>query len=53
MELSLAKSHVLRHTWGLAMHKRGAKLADIGKGLGHSILKTTSDYTCKYWRISW
>jgi site-specific recombinase XerD len=42
--LGTPKSHALRHTWAVTMHKKGAKLADIGKGLGHSNLKTTSDY---------
>ncbi len=26
------------------MHKQGASLAEIGRGLGHKNLKTTSDY---------
>ncbi len=42
--LGTSKSHALRHTWAVTMHRKGAKLADIGKGLGHSNLKTTSDY---------
>lgn len=42
--LGTPKSHALRHTWAVTMHKRGAKLADIERGLGHSNLKTTSDY---------
>ena len=39
------------------MHKRDRRLADIGRGLGYSSLKTTSDYleerlgyTCAYTR---
>lgn len=39
-----SKVHATRHTWAVTMHKKGATLADIGKGLGHSNLKTTSDY---------
>jgi integrase/recombinase XerD len=42
--LGTPKSHALCHTWAVTMHKKGAKLADIGRGLGHSNLKTTSDY---------
>lgn len=42
--LGTPKSHALRHTWAVTMHRKGAKLADIGRGLGHSNLKTTSDY---------
>jgi site-specific recombinase XerD len=36
--------HATRHTWAVTMHKKGATLAEIGRGLGHSNLKTTSDY---------
>lgn len=39
-----SKFHATRHTWAVTMHKTGARLADIGRGLGHSNLKTTSDY---------
>src|SRR5262249_19702235 len=42
--LGTSKFHATRHTWAVTMHKTGAKLADIGRGLGHSNLKTTSDY---------
>jgi site-specific recombinase XerD len=36
--------HATRHTWALTMHDKGATLQQIGKGLGYSNLKTTSDY---------
>ena len=42
--LETSKAHATRHTWAFTMHRKGAKLADIGKGLGHANLKTTSDY---------
>jgi integrase/recombinase XerD len=42
--LGTSKVHALRHTWAVTMHNRGAKLSVIGRGLGHSNLKTTSDY---------
>jgi site-specific recombinase XerD len=42
--LGTSKVHALRHTWAVTMHRRGAKLSEIGRGLGHSNLKTTSDY---------
>jgi integrase/recombinase XerC len=42
--LGTSKMHATRHTWAVTMHKQGATLAEIGRGLGHSNLKTTSDY---------
>jgi len=42
--LGTSKMHATRHTWAVTMHKKGATLAEIGRGLGHSNLKTTSDY---------
>jgi site-specific recombinase XerD len=42
--LGSSKFHTTRHTWTVTMHKQGASLAEIGKGLGHSNLKTTADY---------
>lgn len=42
--LGTSKVHALRHTWAVTMQRRGAKLSEIGRGLGHSNLKTTSDY---------
>jgi len=39
-----SKFHATRHTWAVTIHKKGATLSDIGRGLGHSNLKTTSDY---------
>jgi site-specific recombinase XerD len=42
--LGTSKVHATRHTWAVTMHKQGASLQEIGKGLGHSNLKTTSDY---------
>jgi integrase len=42
--LGTSKVHALRHTYAVAKHKRGASLAEVGKGLGHKNLKTTSDY---------
>lgn len=42
--LGTSKVHALRHTWAVTMHRRGAKLADIRRGLGHSNLQTTSVY---------
>jgi integrase/recombinase XerD len=42
--LGTSKVHATRHTWALTMHDKGATLQQIGKGLGHSNLKTTSDY---------
>ena len=42
--LGTSKVHTTRHTWAVTMHKKGASLAEIGRGLGHSNLKTTSDY---------
>lgn len=42
--LGTSKFHTTRHTWTVAMHKQGASLAEIGKGLGHRNLKTTADY---------
>jgi integrase/recombinase XerC len=42
--LGTSKMHATRHTYAVTMHHSGASLAEIGKGLGHSNLKTTSDY---------
>lgn len=42
--LGTSKVHATRHTWAVTMHKKGATLSQIGKGLGHKNLKTTSDY---------
>jgi site-specific recombinase XerD len=42
--LHTSKAHATRHTWAVTMHKQGATLAQIGRGLGHRNLKTTSDY---------
>jgi site-specific recombinase XerD len=42
--LGSSKFHTTRHTWTVTMHRQGASLAEIGKGLGHSNLKTTADY---------
>ena len=42
--LGTSKMHATRHIWAVTMHKKGATLAEIGRGLGHSNLKTTSDY---------
>lgn len=42
--MGTSKVHALRHTWAVTMHNKGASLAEIGKGLGHSNLKTTADY---------
>lgn len=42
--LGTSKMHATRHTFAVTMHHSGASLAEIGKGLGHSNLKTTSDY---------
>jgi site-specific recombinase XerD len=42
--LGTSKVHATRHTWAMTMMKKGASLQQIGKGLGHSNLKTTSDY---------
>jgi integrase/recombinase XerD len=42
--LGTSKVHATRHTWAVTMHHKGASLQQIGKGLGHSNLKTTSDY---------
>ena len=40
----VSKVHSTRHTFSIAMETAGAKLSDIGARLGHSSLKTTSDY---------
>ena len=45
--LGTSKFHATRHTWAVTMHDSGATLVEIGKGLGHSNLKTTSDYLDK------
>ena len=42
--LGTSKVHATRHTWAVNMHKQGASLQEIGRGLGHRNLKTTSDY---------
>jgi len=42
--LGTSKFHATRHTWAVTMNKRGARLTDISKGLGHSNFKITSDY---------
>jgi integrase/recombinase XerD len=42
--LGTSKFHATRHTWAVTMNKKGAKLTDISKGLGHSNVKITSDY---------
>ena len=42
--LGTSKFHATRHTWAVTMSKSKATLAEIGRGLGHSNLKTTSDY---------
>lgn len=40
-----SKAHATRHTWTVTMHnQKKATLAEIGRGLGHSNLKVTSDY---------
>jgi site-specific recombinase XerD len=39
-----SRSHILRHTFAVSMEGAGAKLSEIGERLGHSDLKTTSDY---------
>ena len=42
--LGTSKMHATRHTCAVAMHNSSATLAEVGKQLGHSNLKTTSDY---------
>ncbi len=42
--LGTSKFHATRHTWAVTMNKKGAKLTDISKELGHSNIKITSDY---------
>ncbi len=42
--LKESRSHVLRHTFAIAMDDAGASLSEIGDRLGHNNLKTTSDY---------
>ncbi len=42
--LGTSKFHATRHTWAVTMNKKGAKLTDISRGLGHSNVKITSDY---------
>jgi integrase len=43
--LGTSKVHATRHTWAKWMMDQNIPLSKIGKGLGHSNLKTTSDYT--------
>ncbi len=42
--LGTSKVHATRHTTALSMHKGGATLQQVGRQLGHSNLKVTSDY---------
>ncbi len=42
--LGTSKFHTTRHTFAVGMSHSGASLQEIGKALGHSNLKTTSDY---------
>lgn len=42
--LGTSKIHTTRHTFAVAMEQAGASLSDIGARLGHSDLKTTSEY---------
>lgn len=42
--LGTSKMHATRHTCAVTMHNNNATLAEVGKQLGHSNLKTTSDY---------
>lgn len=42
--LGTSKVHTTRHTWAKWMMDQHTPLSQIGKGLGHSNLKTTSDY---------
>ena len=42
--LGVSKVHVTRHTFAVAMERAGASLSDIGARLGHTDLKTTSEY---------
>lgn len=42
--LGTSKIHATRHTFAVAMEQAGASLSDIGARLGHSDLKTTSEY---------
>lgn len=44
MRLGTSKIHATRHTFAVMMEQAGASLSDIGARLGHSDLKTTSDY---------
>ncbi len=39
-----SKVHTLRHTFAVSMETAGASLSEIGARLGHSDLKTTSEY---------
>lgn len=39
-----SKAHATRHTWAVSMEQEGATLSEIGAGLGHSNLATTSRY---------
>ena len=39
-----SKVHATRHTHAMSLEKAGASLSEIGARLGHSNLKTTSDY---------
>jgi integrase len=42
--MGTSKFHAPRHTLAITMHKKGAKITDISKALGHSDIKITSDY---------
>jgi integrase/recombinase XerD len=42
--LGTSKFHAPRHNLAVTMHKKGAKITDISKALGHSDIKITSDY---------
>ena len=42
--LGTSKVHATRHTWAKWMMDQNTPLSQIGKGLGHTNLKTTSDY---------
>lgn len=42
--LGTSKMHATRHSWAKTMMDNGATIQEIGRGLGHSNLKTTSEY---------